>query len=59
MAEKKKLTKVILEFDNGYKKYLEGNDAQIWLDALDSAIVNDFVHGGKTQEILKKLSWKK
>lgn len=59
MAEKKKLTKVILEFDNGDKEYLEENDAQIWLEALNSAVVNDFIHGGKTQEKLKKLSWKK
>lgn len=48
-----------MEFDNGDKEYLDGDDAQIWLEALNSAIVNDFVHDGKTQEMLKKLSWKR
>lgn len=55
----RKLSKVILEFDNGEKEYIDGDDLKKWQDAIDSAIVLDFTHRGCTQKLLGEITWKK
>lgn len=59
MNNERKLTKVIMEYDNGDKEYIEGIDAINWLEALNSAIVLDFTHGNHAQEVLKNIVWKR
>jgi len=58
MAERK-LTKVIMEYNNGDKEYIEGNDVEKWQNALNGAIVLDFTHRGHAQDILKDITWRK
>jgi hypothetical protein len=48
-----------LEYSNGDKEYIEGDEAENWIDALNSAILLDFTHGGHTQKVLKNITWKK
>lgn len=56
---KRKLIKVVMEYDNGDREYIEGNETIKWLDALNSAVMLDFIHGGRAQNILKDIVWKK
>lgn len=56
---KRKLTKVIMEYDNGEKEYIEGDDVEKWQEALNGAIVIDFTHGGHAQNVLKDIVWRK
>lgn len=49
------LTKVTMEYSNGDKEYIEGKDAEIWKDALNSAIVSAHIHGSDIQYILKNI----
>lgn len=58
MAERK-LTKVVMEYDNGDKEYIEGNDVEKWQKALNDAIVLDFTHGRYAQNILKNIVWRR
>lgn len=58
MNNKRKLTKVTMEYDNGDKEYIEGDDAENWNNALNGAIVLDFTHGGRLQKVLKNVTWK-
>jgi len=53
------LIKIVMEYDNGEKKYIEGDDVEKWQKVLNSAITLDFTHGGAAQEILKTITWKK
>ena len=55
----RKLTKVIMEYDNGDKEYIEGNDVEKWQNALNGAIVLDFTHRGHAQDVLKDIVWRK
>lgn len=55
----RKLIKVTMEYDNGDKEYICGEDATKWLDALNSAIMLDFTHGRHAQDKLKDIAWKK
>lgn len=59
MDNRRKLKRVIMEFENGDKEYIEGDDARNWNDALDGAILLDFTHGRHAQEVLKNIIWKK
>lgn len=54
-----KLIKVIMEYDDGSKEYIEGNDVEKWQKALNSALVLDFTHEGGSRDILKTVTWKK
>ena len=54
-----KLVKIIMEYDNGNRKYIEGDDVEKWQRAVNSAIVNSYVHGSDIQSILKSITWKK
>lgn len=58
MAERK-LTKVVMEYDNGDKVYIEGNDVEKWQKALNNAIAIDFTHGKHAQNILKDIVWRR
>lgn len=58
MAERK-LLKVVMEYDNGDKEYIEGNDVEKWQKALNDAIVLDFTHRGHAQGILKDIVWRR
>lgn len=58
MAERK-LLKVIMEYDNGDKEYIEGDDVEKWQKALNGAIVLDFTHRGHAQDILKDIVWRR
>jgi hypothetical protein len=58
MNNDRKLIKVITEYDNGDKEYIEGDDAENWDDALNGAVMLDFTHGGRAQEVLKNITWK-
>jgi len=55
----KKIIKVIMEYDDGSKEYIEGDDVEKWQKALNSALVLDFTHEGGSQDILKTVTWKK
>ena len=57
--KERKLTKVTMEYDNGDKEYIEGDDAEKWQRALNGAIVLDFTHRGHTQDILKDIIWRR
>lgn len=57
--EERKLIKVTMEYDNGYKEYIEGNDAEKWRKALNNAVVLDFTHGQHAQNVLKNIVWRK
>ncbi len=59
MNNERKLTKVIMEYDNGDKEYIEGIDAINWQEALNSAIILDFAHSNHAQEVLKNIIWKR
>jgi hypothetical protein len=59
MNDERKLIKAVLEYSNGDKEYIEGDEAENWIDALNSAILLDFTHGGHTQKVLKNITWKK
>jgi hypothetical protein len=59
MDNERKLMRVIIEYDNGEKEYIEGEDAENWNNALNGAILIDFNHGGRVQKILKNITWKK
>lgn len=56
---KKGLIKVIMEYNNGERQYIDGEDAKRWQGALDSAIVIAYIHGADVQDILKSIVWKK
>ncbi len=56
--EERKLIKIIMEYDNGDKQYIEGDDAERWLKALNSTIVLDYTHRGHAQNILKDITWR-
>ncbi len=55
----RKLLKVIMEYDNGDKEYIEGNDVEKWQKALNDAIVLDFTHRGHAQDVLKDIVWRR
>lgn len=55
----RKLSKVVMEYDNGDKEYIEGNDVEKWQNALNNAIILDFAHGRHAQNILKDIVWRK
>ncbi len=55
----RELSKVIMEYDNGEKEYIDGDDVKKWQDAINSAIVLDFTHGAHAQKLLKEITWKK
>lgn len=55
----RKLLKVIMEYDNGDKEYIEGDDVEKWQKALNGAIVLDFTHRGHAQDILKDIVWRR
>lgn len=55
----RKLLKVIMEYDNGDKEYIEGNDVEKWQNALNGAIVLDFTHRGHAQDVLKDIVWRR
>ena len=56
---RRKLVKVTMEYENGDKVYIEGEDAKIWQDAMNGAITRDYTHGAHCQEMLKNVNWKK
>lgn len=56
---KRKLIKVVMEYDNGNREYIEGNDVEKWQKAINSAIVLDYTHGRHAQEILRDVVWKR
>lgn len=56
--EERKLIKITMEYDNGDKQYIEGDDAERWLEALNSTIVLDYTHRGHAQNILKDMTWR-
>ena len=57
--KERKLTKVIMEYDNGDREYIDGEDVEKWQKAINSAIVLDYTHGGNAQKLLKEINWKK
>ena len=57
--EERKLIKVIMEYDNGNKEYIEGDDVEKWQKALNSAIFLDYTHRGRAQDILKGITWRR
>lgn len=59
MSEERKLIKVIMEYDNGDKEYIEGDDVEKWQKALNGAILLDFTHGKHAQDILKDIIWRR
>lgn len=59
MSEERKLTKVIMEYDNGDIEYIEGDDVEKWQKALNNALFIDYTHRGHTQDILKDIVWRR
>ena len=59
MPEERKLIKVIMEYDNGDKEYIEGDDVTKWQNAINGAIMLDYTHRRYTQNVLKDVIWKK
>lgn len=59
MSEERKLTKVIMEYDNGDIEYIEGDDVEKWQKALNNALFLDHIHRGHTQDILKDIVWRR
>lgn len=57
--EQRKLIKVTVEFSNGEKEFIEGDDVDNWKKATTSALTLDFSHGGYAQNLLKDIVWKK
>jgi len=57
--EERKLIKVTVEFSNGDKEFIEGDDVDNWKKATTSALTLDFSHGGYAQNLLKDIVWKK
>lgn len=55
----KKLVKVTMEYDDGSKEYIDGDDVGKWQGALNSAVAIDSTKEGGAQDILKKVTWKK
>ena len=55
----RKLTKVIMEYDNGDKEYIESDDVEKWQKALNGALVLDFTHRGHAQDVLKDIVWRR
>lgn len=55
----KKLIKVIMEYDDGSKEYIDGKDVEKWQGALNSAITLDSTSESGAQYILKEVTWKK
>lgn len=55
----RRLTKVIMEYNNGDREYIDGDDVKKWQDALNSSIVLSYIHESEVQEILKNIVWKK
>lgn len=54
-----KLIKIVMEYDDGTKKYIDGDDVGKWQRAINSAIVNSHIHGSDVQNSLKDITWKK
>lgn len=57
--EERKLIKVTVEFSNGDKEYIEGDDVDNWKKATTNALTLDLSHGGYAQNLLKDIVWKK
>ncbi len=57
--ENRKLKKVIMEYDNGDVQSIEGEYAERWIDAINSAIFQSHIHGSSIQDVLKEIEWKK
>lgn len=55
----RKLVKVVVEYDNGDKEFIKGDDVEKWEKATTSALILDFSHGGYSQNLLKDVVWKK
>lgn len=48
-----------MEFDNGCIQCLEGENAERWIEAMNSAIFISHIHGSSIQDVLKAIEWKK
>lgn len=57
--KEKRVIRIIMEYDNGEKIFIEGDDAKKWNEALNDAIFVDRLHGGNIQNILKSILWEK
>lgn len=55
----KRIIKVIMEYSDGSKEYIDGDDVEKWQRALNSALIFDFTHTGHAQDLLKLVTWKK
>ncbi len=55
----RKLIKVVVEYDNGDKEFIEGGDVEKWQKATTQALTLDFSHSGYAQNLLKDVKWKK
>lgn len=56
-SKEKRVVKVIMEYDDGDKIFIEGDDVQIWKNALNDAVFNDQIHGGNLKDILNSIVW--
>lgn len=58
IIDERKPKRVLIEYDNGDKEFIEGDDVEKWQKATDQAIILDFNHGGHAQTLLKDIIWK-
>lgn len=57
--KERNLIKVIMEYDNGDREYIDGDDVKRWQSAVNGAIILDYTHGAHAQEALNSVVWKK
>ncbi len=57
--ENQPLKRIIFEDEDGTVRYLEGNQARIWLKIMDNFISLDLARTGEQPSELKSLRWKK
>ena len=55
----RKLIKVLVEYDNGDKEFIDGDNVEKWQKATTQALTLDFSHSGYAQNLLKDVIWKK
>lgn len=53
----KRVVKVVMEYNDGEKIFIEGDDVEIWKNALNDAVFIDQIHGGNLKDILNSIVW--
>jgi hypothetical protein len=56
MKPEKKLGKVVFEYDDGTSKYIDGEELEKWVKAVDGTAVLFHTHFGKTG--FEDIKWK-